>query len=477
VGSGARAGHADPVSADRRSRPRVVVVGAGFGGLWCARALARGPVDVVLLDRRNYHTFFPLLYQVAAAELVPTDIAYPVRSIFRKSPNVDVRLAEVVGLDLDGRVVRTRYGAVEYDLLVLATGSEPNFFGVEGADRYAFPLRWMDDAIPLRHHILTRFERARDMEGPARERALSLVVVGGGPTGVEYAGALSELVHGPLLRDFPEIDREEVRIMLVEGMERLLAGMPESLGRYALERLGRRRVDVRLGSMVASVGPGEVRLSDDGVLAAETVVWTAGVQGDPRVREWGLPVARGGRVPVEPTLQVEGRPDVYVVGDLAWLEVDGEALPQVAQVAIQQGRHAGANILRQARDEGLEPFRYRDLGMLAVVGRSAAVAHVFGRAFRGFPAWILWLAIHIAWLIGFRNRALVLVNWAWNYVSFQRAVRLILPTASADRYRVPRAPEDPGDTERTDHPGSEDGHRGEGSRADTSRSASGRPGR
>ncbi|MEX2466169.1 MAG: NAD(P)/FAD-dependent oxidoreductase [Gemmatimonadota bacterium] len=417
------------------AHPRVVVVGAGFGGLWCARTLANEPVDVTLLDRRNYHTFFPLLYQVAAAELVPTDIAYPVRSIFRKARNVEVRMAEVTEIDLENREVRTHDGALPYDVLVLAPGSEPNFFGVEGADRHAFPLRWMDDAIPLRHHVLSRFEAAATRRGDARRRALTFVVVGGGPTGVEFAGALSELLHGPLLRDFPTIDRAEVRIELVEAGPGVLAGMPSELAEYALERLKRRNVAVRLGTAVEGVGATEVLLAGGGRLETETVVWTAGVQGDPRVASWGLPVGRGGRVPVTDALTVEGRPEVYVIGDLALVEEQGTPLPQVAQVAIQQGRHAAGNILRAARGEAPVSFRYKDLGMLAVIGRSAAVAHVFGRAFRGFTAWVLWLGIHIAWLIGFRNRALVLVNWAWNYVSFRRAVRLILPTVTVERPR------------------------------------------
>ena len=415
------------IPAGASPRPRVVVVGAGFGGLWCARTLANESVDVTLLDKRNYHTFFPLLYQVAAAELVPTDIAYPVRSIFRKARNVDVRMAEAERLDPEARVLHTSDGPLEYDHLVIATGSEPNFFGVEGADRHAFPLRWMDDAIPLRHHILTRFETARGRTGEPRARALTFVVVGGGPTGVEYAGALAELVYGPLVRDYPDIAEDEVRIVLVEAADRVLAGMPDTLGRYALERLASRKVEVRLASTVRGVGPHSVRFDDASSLPSETVVWTAGVKGDPRIAAWGLPMGRGGRVLVEDTLSVQAHPNVYVIGDLALLEENGEPLPQVAQVAIQQGRHAADNILRAARGEAREPFRYRDLGMLAVIGRSAAVAHVFGRTFRGFAAWLLWLGIHIAWLIGFRNRALVLVNWAWNYLSFRRAVRLILP--------------------------------------------------
>ncbi len=404
-------------------------MGAGFGGLWCARSLARTPAEVVLVDRNNYHTFFPLLYQVAAAELVPTDIAYPVRSIFRGASNVHVRMAEVRWLDVAKRRLATSAGHLDYDVLVLAMGSVPHFFGVEGAAEHAFPLRWMEDAIPLRRHILTRFEAAATTQDPIiRRRQLTFGVVGGGPTGVEFSGALAELIYGPLLRDYPGIHPDEVAVVLLEASDRLLTGMPKRLGVYAAERLRRRRVRVRLGVRVDSVGPGSVLLNGRETVSTETVVWTAGVQGDPSVRDWGLPTGGAGRVLVDEHLRVVGHEDIYVVGDLAYLEGrDGAPLPQVAQVAIQQGRCAARNILASRSDRPLEPFRYRDLGMLAVIGRNAAVAHVFGKGFRGLLAWVLWLAIHVTWLIGFRNRALVLVNWAWDYVFFRRAVRLILP--------------------------------------------------
>lgn len=410
-------------------RPRVVIAGAGFGGLWAARTLADEDVDVVVVDRRNYHTFFPLLYQVAAAELGPTDIAYPVRAIFRRSGNVEVRLAEVTGLDPDAHTLHTRGGPLPYDHLVLALGSVPHYFGVDGAAEHAFPLRWMDDAIPLRHHVLACFEAAAAETDPERRRRLlTFAVVGGGPTGVEFAGALAELIYGPLLEDYPRIDRREILVILLEMGDRLLATMPRHLSGYAANRLRKRRVDARLGVRVEEVRADAVVLAGGETIPTDTVVWTAGIQGDPAVRSWGLPVARGGRVPVREDLSVEGHPEIYVVGDLAYREDDaGEPLPQVAQVAIQQGRAVGKNLLRMVRGRPIRPFRYVDPGMLAVIGRNAAVAHVFGRTFKGLVAWVIWLSIHITWLIGFRNRALVLVNWAWNYVFFRRSVRLILP--------------------------------------------------
>ena len=343
-------------------------------------------------------------------------------------------MAEMTSLELERRVVRTDGHDVPFDALILALGSEPAFFGVEGADEHAFPLRWMDDAIPLRHHVLTRFEAAQTADPERRRRLLTFVVVGGGPTGVEYAGALSELLHGPMLRDFPWVRPGDVSIQVIEAADRLLSGMPASLSEFASDRLRRREVRVRLESVVESVTATSVRLASGDCVPTETVVWTAGVRGEPRAADWGLPVTRGGRVPVTPTLQLADYPDVYVVGDLAYLEdAEGHALPQVAQVAIQQGRRAAKNILARAADEEPRPFEYRDPGMLAVIGRNAAVAHVFGRAFKGRLAWVLWLAIHITWLIGFRNRVLVLLSWGWNYVFFRRAVRLILPTLTVSR--------------------------------------------
>lgn len=435
----------------------MVVCGAGFGGLWAARRLAGNGLDVLLLDRTNYHTFLPLLYQVAAAELGPTDIAYPVRSILRKTPDIRFRMAEVRDLDLDGKVVVTDAERIPYDHLVLALGSVPAFFGVEGAAEHAFPLRSMDDAIPLRHHILSAFETAvYERDEVRRRQLLTFVIVGGGPTGVEYAGALAELVYGPLVRDYPDLSGDDIRVILLEAVDGLLSGMPEGLGRYAAERLASRRVDVRTGSMVTRVAADRIHLKEGAAIDTGTVVWTAGVKGDSRVEAWGLPVARGGRVEVAPFLHLEEHPDVWVAGDLAWVEQDGRPLPQVAPVATQQGEAVADNIVRSLRGEALHPFRYDDPGMLAVVGRNAAVADLGGRTFTGFPAWLLWLLIHIAKLIGFRNRALVLVNWAWNYITFRRAVRLILPS-------------DPGEDEgirRLEPPGAPGGGR-EASAADT----------
>jgi NADH dehydrogenase len=409
-------------------RPRVVVIGAGFAGLWAIQKLRNEPVDLVLIDRNNYHTFLPLLYQVAASELGPTDIAYPVRSILRKARNMSFHLGAVRNVDLDARVVSTDSEVFPYDHLIVAMGATTHWFGVEGAAEHAFPLRTMEEAVPLRVHLLGRFEEAASEPDPERrKRLLTFTVVGGGPTGVEFSGALAELIHGPLDRDFPNLDMSEVRIILLEAMDRVLQGMPDRLSTYARDRLERRGVEVRFGARVARVEPHAVVLAGGEVIESDSVVWTAGVRGAPGPEAWGLPMAPGARVRVGPTLEVPGRPGVWCAGDLAWFEHKGEALPGVAPVALQQGTLVAKNIL--ARLRGAEPraFVYRDPGMLAVIGRNAAVAHLGGRSFTGLPAWAVWLVVHVAKLIGFRNRILVLVNWAWNYVFFDRAARLILP--------------------------------------------------
>lgn len=414
---------------------RVVIVGAGFGGLWAARALAGTGAEVLVLDRNNFHTFLPLLYQVAAAELSPTDICYPVRSIFRKEKGIQFRLGTVGHVDPVERLVMTSEERIPYDYLILAMGSAPHFFGIPGAEEHAFAMKTIDQAVPLRHHILTRFEAAVYERDPARRRQLlTFTIVGGGPTGVEFAGALAELVYGPLQEDYPMLDLADVRIILLEAQDRLLGGMPLPLGRYVRSRLERRAVRVRFGAQVTRITAGEVFLSDGSVIRTETVVWTAGVKGETGPERWGFPMARGGRVAVESTLNLADHPEIYVVGDLAYLEEKGEPLPGVAPVAMQQGELAARNILRHMKGEAGKPFRFKDPGMLAVVGRGHAVAHIGGRSFKGIAAWWVWLVVHVAKLVGFRNRILVMVNWAWNYLSFERAVRLILP------YQPPRSP-------------------------------------
>ncbi len=408
-------------------KPRVLIIGAGFGGLWAGRLLSRSPADVTLIDRNNYHTFSPLLYQVASAELEAEDIAYPVRSIFH-AHRVRFQMQEVKEIDLNARLVKTQENTYPYDYLVLSFGGSTNYYGIDGAAEYSFPLKSLDNAIALRNHILYRFERAEGETDPAvRQRMLTFVIVGGGPTGVEYAGALSELINGPLKYDFPGLDTRQVKVILLEATNRLLPSMKERFHNYALQRLRRMGVDVRLETPVVKVTPREVALKDGNVIPTETTVWTAGVRGEALAQSTGLPLARSGQINVLPTLQVEGHPEVYVVGDMVRLDQAGQPLPMLATVAIQEGKAVAHNLLRQITGQQPEPFKYHDPGTLATIGRGAAVCQLPGYSFTGFPAWVLWLGVHIVNLIGFRNRLLVMVNWAWNYFFFDRGVRLIVP--------------------------------------------------
>ena len=408
--------------------PRVVILGAGFGGLWASRGLAHARVGVTLIDRNNYHTFSPLLYQVAAAELEPEAIVYPVRSILRGLPDTQFLMGEVTHVDLDARRVETNGQVVAYDFLILAPGSVTHFFGVPGASEHAFVLKDLEQGIALRNHILCCFERAmHEPDLARRQNLLTFAIVGGGPTGVEFAGALAELVRGPLAKDYPGLDLREVRLALLEARESLLSGLPERLCTYAQNRLQRMGVELHLRTIVSEVTRSSLRLKDGTRIPTDTVIWTAGVCGDPMVQLWGLPVSGGGRVSVLPTLQLVDHPEVFIVGDLAHSERDGVPVPMIAPVAIQQGTTAARNILHLIRGEDPEQFHYRDPGMMVTIGRNAAVAVVGGFSMSGFAAWVVWLSVHLAKLIGFRNRLLVLMNWAWDYLLYERAVRLILP--------------------------------------------------
>jgi NADH dehydrogenase len=418
---------------------RVVIIGAGFGGLWAAKKLAKShDLDVLLIDKNNYHVFLPLLYQVAAAELEPEDIIYPIRSILRKYSNARFSLLNVRELDLNKKTITGTYRnnpfhdiKIPYDYCIIAMGSTNNFFQVEGANEFSFPLKTMEEAIILRNHILCTFERAAYEENPEkRKRMLTFIIVGGGPTGVEYAGALSELIYGPLVKDYPNINFNEVRIILLEALNNLLMMFPEKLRVYAFRRLKKMKIEVLLNTVVDSITTEFIKTKNNIIIPTESVVWTAGVKGQSNIKNWGLTLAKNCQIVLKPTLQVLDNENIYVVGDLARLEAN---LPMIAPVAIQQGEFAAMNILRQI--DNLEPisFKYKDKGSMVTIGRNSGVAEFKGKAFSGFFAWLVWIMVHIFNLIGFRNRLFVIINWAWDYLFFERAVRLILPVSKTTK--------------------------------------------
>ena len=418
----------EPLKEENSSKPRVVVLGGGFGGLWAARTLAQGQVDVVVADRNNYHTFLALLYQVAAAELEAEDIAYPIRSIFWKLANVNFTLAHARRIDLQNRLIETDGKVISYDYLILATGSVTYSFGLPGVKENAYCLKTLEEAVALKNHIICCFEAAAGEKDETRRRSLlTFVIVGGGATGVEYAGALTELIHGPLIKDYRTIDFPTVRIILLEAAAELVAGMPGPVRTYTREKLRKMGVDVRLGAKVIEVTPDAIHVSGQADIPTRTVVWTAGVRGEPIAGLSGISTGRDGRVPVGETLQVPGHPEIYVIGDLAAISKDESVLPMVAQVAIQSGIAAAQNILRQIAGQIPQPFRYHDRGSMITIGRKSAGVAIGKRTYTGFFAWLIWLVIHLFNLIGFRNRMMVLINWAWDYLLYERAVRFVFP--------------------------------------------------
>ena len=407
-------------------RPHLVIVGGGFGGLYAARALAGRPVRLTLLDRRNHHLFQPLLYQVATAVLNPSDIAVPLRSILRGASNVTVFLANVERVDLAGRRVVLDRGEIAYDALILAAGASHSYFGHDDWELLAPGLKTLEDALEIRRRVLLAYEAAeRERDGAEQEALLTFVVVGGGPTGVELAGALGEISRQTITRDFRLIDPSRARIVLVEGAPRILTAFPESLSRAAQDALQRIGVEVRTGVTVTRVTTDAVWLGGEQI-RARTVLWAAGVAAAPLARTLGTPLDRSGRVLVEPDLSIPGHPEAFAIGDVcAFLQQTGAPLPGVAPVAIQQGRAAADNVLRRVGGQPTRPFRYRDKGSMATIGRAAAVAVVGRFKLSGLVAWLAWLLVHIMFLIGFRNRLLVLFEWAWAYVTWHRGARLI----------------------------------------------------
>ncbi|HPH95312.1 MAG TPA: NAD(P)/FAD-dependent oxidoreductase [Anaerolineaceae bacterium] len=416
------------------ARPHVVVVGAGFGGLRTAHRLENAPVDVTLIDRNNYHLFQPLLYQVATAGLSPDDIAHPVRSILRSQKNLEFRLAEVTGVDLDQRQVHTRTGSLPYDYLVLAIGGQTNTFGIESVAENAFGLKGLEDAVGIRNHILRLFEKAAiEPDAQKRRALLTFAIAGGGPTGVECAGAISELIRMVLVKDYPHLNMHEARVVLIEAARQILPALPLNLSSEAAEVLKRKKVEVRFGAAVSSFDGQVITFNDGSSLPAHTLIWAAGVRAAALADALGLPQAGLGRLVVQPTLQVEAHPEVFVIGDAAHLPgPDGRPLPMVAPVAMQQADQAVANIRAALEGQPAKPFAYKDPGALATIGRNAAVASLGKWQFKGFIAWFLWLVVHIVQLVGFRDRLIVVINWAWDYLFYDRAIRLIDPQRSCD---------------------------------------------
>ena len=411
---------------DRDRRPHVVIVGGGFGGLYAARALAGRPVRVTLLDRRNHHLFQPLLYQVATAALNPSDIATPLRAILRRAANVTVLLAEVEAVDLAARRLVLDGDPLDYDALVLAAGAGHSYFGHDDWEPLAPSLKTLEDALEIRRRVLVAYEEAEREQDRAEQRALlTSVVIGGGPTGVELAGALAEISRETIARDFRLIDPTKARIVLLEGGPRLLAAFPDPLPARAAAALTRIGVEVRTGATVTRVTPDAVWIGGEQI-RARTVLWAAGVAAAPLTRTLGVPLDRAGRVLVERDLSIPGHPEAFAIGDLCALTGDdGHPLPGLAPVALQQGRAAARNVLHRLAGEPTEPFRYHDRGSMATIGRAAAVAVVGRFRLSGLIAWLAWLFVHIAFLIGFRNRFLVLFQWAWAYITWQRGARLI----------------------------------------------------
>lgn len=436
-----------PEASPAGAPPHVVIIGAGFGGLNAAQALRRSPVEVTLVDRNNYHKFQPLLYEVAMAGLEPDDIAHNVRDIFRNDDNIRFRMGTVTHIDTNAQQIELDNGFIAYDYLIVAGGAEVNYFGVEGAAEHAFPLKNVTDAVDLRHHTLRQFERYDRLrhESPDAipEGMLNFVLVGGGPTGVEMAGALVELFD-TLNRDYPDFDvREHARVILLEMQDALLQGYHDSLQAYTRRTLETRGVEVQTGATVERVGDESVSLADGTRLPTQTLIWAAGVQASPLADLLQAEQTRSGQVVVSDTLALPTHKNVFVVGDMAAIEgnTSDDWLPQLAQVAIQSGTHAAKQIRADVQGQDRTAFSYSDYGQMATIGRNAAVAELAGGLrFKGVIAWLMWVVIHIAKLVGFRNRVSVFTDWIYNYFTYKRHARLILDSEHAPKEAEASAP-------------------------------------
>lgn len=414
------------------AKPHVVIVGGGFAGIYAAKALKRAPVRVTILDRRNHHLFQPLLYQVATAALAAPDIAAPIRKIFKRQKNVTVLLAEVTRVDADAKKVILADGEMEYDYLVLAAGARDNYFGNPQWAKFAPGLKTIDDALDIRRRILTAFEKAeREADDERRKELLTFAVIGAGPTGVELAGALSEIARKTMARDFRNFDPGDARVVLLEGSPRVLPPYEEKMSLSAKRQLEELGVEVITDAMVDHVEDGRVEYSG-GAIRAGTILWGAGVKASPLTDSLKAKQEKDGRIIVEPDLSVPGHSELFAVGDLAAAKWNDRYLPGLAPAAIQMGRHAARNIKRLVKGEQTREFEYADKGMLATIGRSRAVAQLGRLRFSGWLAWMLWLVVHIFFLIGFRNRVMVMLDWTAAYMTFNRGARIIMEGVSRE---------------------------------------------
>ena len=421
---------------------KVVIIGAGFGGLSLAKNLANSSVEVLLVDKHNYHTFQPLLYQVATAGLEAEEIAHATRGIFQKQKNFRFCLGEVANVNWDEQKVYLKdSNEIGYDYLVIAAGGATNYFGVEGAEEHGFPLKSLEEAVNLRSHIILNFEKA-DQHGHDSEKGLMhIVVVGGGATGVEMAGALCELIQKVLKKDYPDLPFENYKVSLVEASPGVLNAYNASLQTYAIRQLKERGVNVLLDTRVTHVTASQIHLSNGETLDAQTLVWAAGIQANDLASAFNLPTTRGGRIVVDGHLKVSGHENVFAIGDIAASkDPEGNLYPQLAPVAMQAGKHAASVIKNDLAGKNTGPFTYKDRGTMATIGRNAAVAQLsFGIRSTGFIAWIMWLVLHLMQLVGFRNRLNVLMNWAWNYFTYDRSARLIMPVGETETLQDTRS--------------------------------------
>ncbi len=413
-------------------KPKVIIVGAGFGGLFAARTFINKPVDVLIIDKNNFHTFTPLLYQVATSALDPSEIAYPVRSIFQRSKNIKTLMGTVTDINVEEKTIHVKTDLQEktetYDYLLLATGSTPTYYGNDHFKQHALELRTLEDALAIRNHILSRFEQATWEKDEAQRKALTtIVVVGGGPTGIETAGAVYELYNHVLKHEFHH-HALTAKVILLELGNKLLTPYPDKLRNSALKQLESLGVEVKFGNSISEVRHDFVTLKDGTMIPSYTLIWATGVKGSPLAELLDVPLERNGRLPIHPSTEVINRPDVFAVGDMTYLEDStGNPYPMVIPVAQQQGVLAANNILARINGKAPEPFDYHDRGMMATIGRRRAVAWIYNKIqLTGFLAWLAWLGLHLLTLLGFRNRTQVFINWVWNYFTYDRSVRLII---------------------------------------------------